>query len=221
MKKKIRQTILLLSATCLLAACGKKTEQTSTSSSAKTEQTSQTKSGTTTSQTATSSSVDQETESSQTTPAETTLSAETSHSQLQILPAIPIPAELVGKWQGQSPQARAIEVTIGADGSFTTYADFRLSEDEEGDYLIHTYTAQITDLVEYAPNHYLIRGAEGDSSALLPGLTGLGGRITPGFTLENGQYKVNMWGNPMEPEGEAIYDLVSEPHAYASLEKVE
>ncbi|MDX5038941.1 hypothetical protein SHY70_11815, partial [Streptococcus suis] len=146
---------------------------------------------------------------------------ETTHTQLLTLPATTIPDSLVGKWQGSSQQARNIEVTISADGTFTTYEDFRLSENEEGEHLIHTYTAKVTDLVEYAPNHYLIREAEGEYSALLPGMTGLGGRIAPGFILEGGQYKVVMWGNPADPAVEAKYNLVSEPNVFVTLDKVE
>ncbi|MEG3261323.1 hypothetical protein RFK17_01340 [Streptococcus suis] len=161
----------------------------------------------------------QETQNSQAE--ESILSTETTHTQLLTLPATTIPDSLVGKWQGSSQQARNIEVTISADGTFTTYEDFRLSENEEGEHLIHTYTARVTDLVEYAPNHYLIREAEGEYSALLPGMTGLGGRIAPGFILEGGQYKVVMWGNPADPAVEAKYNLVSEPNVFVTLDKVE
>lgn len=137
------------------------------------------------------------------------------------MPATTIPDNLVGKWQGSSQQARNVEVTISADGNFTTYEDFRLSEDEEGEQLIQTYTARVTDLVEYALNHYLIRGVDGEGSALLPGVTGLGGHIAPGFILEDGQYKVIMWGNPADPAVEAKYNLVSEPNVFVTLDKVE
>ncbi|HFU4218630.1 TPA: hypothetical protein ACGO8M_002065 [Streptococcus suis] len=234
MKKMINYSVLLLSVTCLLTACTSKTQEsksetaTSKTSQSSTKQTSSSQaSSSQETTTETSSSVEasqeeqqtQETQSSQAE--ESVLSTETTHTQLLTLPATTIPADLVGKWQGSSQQARYVEVTVSPDGTFTTYEDFRLSEDEEGDYLIHTYTGQITDLVEYSPNHYLIRGAEGDGSALLPGVTGLGGRIAPGFILEDGQYKVIMWGNPFDPSVEAVYDLVSEPHVFATLDKVE
>ncbi|HFI0449520.1 TPA: hypothetical protein ACGOY6_001761 [Streptococcus suis] len=234
MKKIFNYSVLLLSVTCLLTACTSKTQEsksetaTSKTSQSSTKQTSSSQaSSSEETTTETSSSVEasqeaqqtQETQSSQAE--ESVLSTETTHTQLLTLPATTIPADLVGKWQGSSQQARYVEVTVSPDGTFTTYEDFRLSEDEEGDYLIHTYTGQITDLVEYSPNHYLIRGAEGDGSALLPGVTGLGGRIAPGFILEDGQYKVIMWGNPFDPSVEAVYDLVSEPHVFVTLDKVE
>lgn len=237
MKKIFNYSVLLLSVTCLLTACTSKTQesksetatrktsqsstkQTSTAnSSSSVEKTSETSSSTDTSQQTEGSQENQDSQSSQAQ--ESVLSTETTHTQLLTLPATNIPDDLVGKWQGSSQQARNVEVTISADGTFTTYEDFRLSEDEEGEHLIQTYTAQITDLVEYAPNHYLIRGADGEGSALLPGVTGLGGRIAPGFILEDGQYKVIMWGNPFDPSVEAVYDLVSEPHVHVTLDKVE
>ncbi|HEP1810930.1 TPA: hypothetical protein VB894_001829 [Streptococcus suis] len=231
MKKIFNYSVLLLSVTCLLTACSAKKQKslteatTSKTTQASTKQTSSSKPAssqeTTTeaNSSAEASQQNQETQNSQVE--ESVLSTETTHTQLLTLPATTIPDSLVGKWQGSSQQARNIEVTISADGTFTTYEDFRLSENEEGEHLIHTYTARVTDLVEYAPNHYLIREAEGEYSALLPGMTGLGGRIAPGFILEGGQYKVVMWGNPFDSSIEAKYDLVSEPKALVTLEKAE
>ncbi|MEE3747100.1 hypothetical protein V2H31_09310 [Streptococcus suis] len=231
MKKIFNYSVLLLSVTCLLTACSAKKQKsqteatTSKTTQASTKQTSSSKPAssqeTTTeaNSSAEASQQNQETQNSQVE--ESVLSTETTHTQLLTLPATTIPDSLVGKWQGSSQQARNIEVTISADGTFTTYEDFRLSENEEGEHLIHTYTARVTDLVEYAPNHYLIREAEGEYSALLPGMTGLGGRIAPGFILEGGQYKVVMWGNPTDPAVEAKYNLVSEPNVFVTLDKVE
>lgn len=231
MKKIFNYSVLLLSVTCLLTACSAKKQKslteatTSKTTQASTKQTSSSKPAssqeTTTeaNSSAEASQQNQETQNSQVE--ESVLSTETTHTQLLTLPATTIPNSLVGKWQGSSQQARNIEVTISADGTFTTYEDFRLSENEEGEHLIHTYTARVTDLVEYAPNHYLIREAEGEYSALLPGMTGLGGRIAPGFILEGGQYKVVMWGNPFDSSIEAKYDLVSEPKVLITLEKAE
>ena len=231
MKKIFNYSVLLLSVTCLLTACASKKQEsksetaTSKTTQASTKQTSSSKSASsqeTTTEANSSAKASQQTQETQNSQAEeSVLSAETTHTQLLTLPATTIPDSLVGKWQGRSQQARNIEVTISADGTFTTYEDFRLSENEEGEHLIHTYTARVTDLVEYAPNHYLIRGAEGECSALLPGMTGLGGRIVPGFILEGGQYKVVMWGNPADSAVEAKYNLVSEPNVFVTLDKVE
>ncbi|HEM4107556.1 TPA: hypothetical protein U2B24_001479 [Streptococcus suis] len=231
MKKIFNYSVLLLSVTCLLTACSAKKQEsqteatTSKTTQASTKQTSSSKpasSQETTTEANSSAEASQQNQETQNSQAEESiLSAETTHTQLLTLPATTIPDSLVGKWQGSSQQARNIEVTISADGTFTTYEDFRLSENEEGEHLIHTYTAKVTDLVEYAPNHYLIREAEGEYSALLPGMTGLGGRIAPGFILEGGQYKVVMWGNPADPTVEAKYNLVSEPNVFVTLDKVE
>ncbi|MEI4378517.1 hypothetical protein [Streptococcus suis] len=231
MKKIFNYSVLLLSVTCLLTACASKMQEsksetaTRKTTQASTKQTSSSKpasSQETTTEANSSAEASQQNQETQNSQAEeSSLSTETTHTQLLTLPATTIPDSLVGKWQGSSQQARNIEVTISADGTFTTYEDFRLSENEEGEHLIHTYTAKVTDLVEYAPNHYLIREAEGEYSALLPGMTGLGGRIAPGFILEGGQYKVVMWGNPADPAVEAKYNLVSEPNVFVTLDKVE
>lgn len=231
MKKIFNYSVLLLSVTCLLTACSAKKQEsqteatTSKTTQASTKQASSSKpasSQETTTEANSSAEASQQNQETQNSQAEeSVLSTETTHTQLLTLPATTIPDSLVGKWQGSSQQARNIEVTISADGTFTTYEDFRLSENEEGEHLIHTYTARVTDLVEYAPNHYLIREAEGEYSALLPGMTGLGGRIAPGFILEGGQYKVVMWGNPTDPAVEAKYNLVSEPNVFVTLDKVE
>ncbi|HFI0266220.1 TPA: hypothetical protein ACGO38_000765 [Streptococcus suis] len=231
MKKIFNYSVLLLSVTCLLTACSAKKQEsqteatTSKTTQASTKQTSSSKpasSQETTTEANSSAEASQQNQETQNSQAEeSVLSTETTHTQLLTLPATTIPDSLVGKWRGSSQQARNIEVTISADGTFTTYEDFRLSENEEGEHLIHTYTARVTDLVEYAPNHYLIREAEGEYSALLPGMTGLGGRIAPGFILEGGQYKVVMWGNPADPAVEAKYNLVSEPNVFVTLDKVE
>lgn len=231
MKKIFNYSVLLLSVTCLLTACASKMQEsksetaTRKTTQASTKQTSSSKpasSQETTTEANSSAEASQQNQETQNSQAEESiLSTETTHTQLLTLPATTIPDSLVGKWQGSSQQARNIEVTISADGTFTTYEDFRLSENEEGEHLIHTYTAKVTDLVEYAPNHYLIREAEGEYSALLPGMTGLGGRIASGFILEGGQYKVVMWGNPADPAVEAKYNLVSEPNVFVTLDKVE
>lgn len=215
--KKI--AVVMLALTCLLIACSSKTQQSQSSSSTREQQ----QATTVTTSTETSSSAE---DTSQIEPVldsqsqENPLTSSTSHTQLLTLPASQIPTDLIGKWQGQSQQARHVEMTVGSDGTITTYEDFR-EDDEDEDYLVRTHTARITDLVEYSPNHYLIRSAEGDYSALLPGITGLGGRITPGFILKDGQYQVIMWGNPAEPTVEAEYDLLSEPSVRVTLTKTE
>ncbi|MGQ7563700.1 hypothetical protein ACTGYT_06835 [Streptococcus suis] len=244
MKKKITNGIILLSAAILLTACGKETTPaTSTKTSEKTEQISSSKKATdnsTKKKTDTSSS--QATESSATTT--TSSQAESSSSsnqtkqeeiasqpssttmtgdQLLALPSVALPTELVGTWTGTSPQARMVEVTVAADGTFTVTQDFRQSEDEEvTDWNVQHRTAVITDLISPKPNHYLVRKSTGDGVALLPGVTGIGGaggQLLPGFILENGQYKVIMQGVSTNPAFPTTIDLTAPAQIMATLNK--
>ncbi|HFI0119367.1 TPA: hypothetical protein ACGPB3_000018 [Streptococcus suis] len=227
MKKTLMKTVILLAASCLLVACSsKKQESQSSTSTSQTSQSSNTQTSTSSTETTTSSNVSTDTsqqsqENQSTQESESLVSSTTTHSQLLALPATSIPNDLVGKWQGSSQQARHIDMEVTADGTITVTNDFRQSEDEDASEFVQTFTATISDLVEYKPNHFIIRNAENQVSALLPGMTGLGGRITPGFILENGQYKVILWGNPMDASTEATYDLVTEPQVFVTLDKVD
>ncbi|HFU3799434.1 TPA: hypothetical protein ACGO0I_000444 [Streptococcus suis] len=227
MKKTLVKTVILLAASCLLVACSsKKQESQSSTSTSQTSQSSNTQTSTSSTETTTSSNVSTDTsqqsqENQSTQESESLVSSTTTHSQLLALPATSIPNDLVGKWQGSSQQARHIDMEVTADGTITVTNDFRQSEDEDASEFVQTFTATISDLVEYKPNHFIIRNAENQVSALLPGMTGLGGRITPGFILENGQYKVILWGNPMDASTEATYDLVTEPQVFVTLDKVD
>ncbi|HFI0035157.1 TPA: hypothetical protein ACGO97_000292 [Streptococcus suis] len=223
MKKTTMNALILLAASCLLVACSSKKQESQTNTS--TSQSSTTQTSTSSTETTTSSSVSTETsqqnqESQSSQGVESLVSSTTTHSQLLTLPATSIPNELVGKWQGSSQQARHIDMEVSADGTITVTNDFRQSEDESASEFVQTFTAKISDLVEYKPNHFIIRNAENQVSALLPGMTGLGGRITPGFILENGQYKVIAWVNPIDASVEATYDLVTEPQIFVTLDKV-
>ncbi|HFI0633616.1 TPA: hypothetical protein ACGO2G_000067 [Streptococcus suis] len=227
MKKTTMNALILLAASCLLVACSsKKQESQSSTSTSQTSQSSNTQTSTSSTETTTSSNVSTDTsqqsqENQSTQESESLVSSTTTHSQLLALPATSIPNDLVGKWQGSSQQARHIDMEVTADGTITVTNDFRQSEDEDASEFVQTFTATISDLVEYKPNHFIIRNAENQVSALLPGMTGLGGRITPGFILENGQYKVILWGNPMDASTEATYDLVTEPQVFVTLDKVD
>lgn len=223
MKKSALKTVILLATSCLLVACTSKKQEIQTNTS--TSQSSTTQTSTSSTETTTSSSVSTETsqqnqESQSSQGVESLVSSTTTHSQLLTLPATSIPNELVGKWQGSSQQARHIDMEVSADGTITVTNDFRQSEDESASEFVQTFTAKISDLVEYKPNHFIIRNAENQVSALLPGMTGLGGRITPGFILENEQYKVIAWVNPIDASVEATYDLVTEPQIFVTLDKV-
>lgn len=148
-----------------------------------------------------------------------------TYKQIQTLPSATIPPAAIGQWKGTSQQARNIDMSLSADGTITVTNDFRTSEDQPEENNIFTYTARITDLVEYKPNHFIVRQAEGDWSAILPGVTGLGGTIFPGFILENGQYNVVFFAKPATDDEEVrnnfTYDLESAPTVFATLDQVQ
>lgn len=250
MKKIFNYSVLLLSVTCLLTACAKestasqstktstsKTEQTSSSSKKSTESTastiqtsssqSETSNNNATNQSSTASETQASTTNSQaaeTNQAQINLAAIT-YKQIQTLPSATIPPAAIGQWKGTSQQARNIDMSLSADGTITVTNDFRTSEDQPEENNIFTYTARITDLVEYKPNHFIVRQAEGDWSAILPGVTGLGGTIFPGFILENGQYNVVFFAKPATDDEEVrnnfTYDLESAPTVFATLDQVQ
>ncbi|HFU3984699.1 TPA: hypothetical protein ACGO2X_000980 [Streptococcus suis] len=226
MKKTTMNALILLAASCLLVACSSKKQESQTTQSSTTQTSTSSTTVSSLTETTTSSSVSTETsqqnqESQSSQGVESLVSSTTTHSQLLTLPATSIPNDLVGTWQGSSQQARQIDMVVTADGTVTVTNDFRQNENQDANGLVQTFTAKISDLVEYKPNHFIIRNAENQVSALLPGMTGLGGRITPGFILENGQYKVILWGNPMDSSTEATYDLVTEPQVFVTLDKVD
>lgn len=222
MKTRIT-TLLLLSTPFLLWACSNKTSQSTATSSSQSVQAVASSTSKQANSSETEVAAGSQTQTSSSSEAGTTSSQASgiiSHEQLLALPATSLPEELIGTWVGSSQQARSVEVTISSDGTYTTTADYRTSDDEDEDFYVRTEVGQIIDLVEYKPNYYIIREGAGESSALRPGVTGLGGPITPGFILENGQYKVIFWGNAAGPEAKLTYDLETEPFVRATLEKV-
>ncbi|HFI0236180.1 TPA: hypothetical protein ACGOVC_001803 [Streptococcus suis] len=225
MKKTTMNALILLAASCLLVACSSKKQESQTTQSSTTQTSTSSTTVSSLTETTTSSSVSTETsqqnqESQSSQGVESLVSSTTTHSQLLTLPATSIPNDLVGTWQGSSQQARQIDMVVTADGTVTVTNDFRQNENQDANGLVQTFTAKISDLVEYKPNHFIIRNADSEIAALLPGMTGLGGRITPGFILENSQYKVILWGNPID-SSEAVYDLETEPTIHVTLNKLD
>ena len=104
-----------------------------------------------------------------------------------------VPSELVGVWKGRSPQAEEITMTIGADGSIWTQANFS-SYGEKSD------VKAVARAIKINQNLYRWELVSGEYSALTPGITGLGGigKAEPGFTLENGKFTPVMFTGPAD-----------------------
>ena len=104
-----------------------------------------------------------------------------------------VPSELVGVWKGRSPQAEEITMTVGADGSIWTQANFS-SYGEKSD------VKAVARAIKISQNLYRWELVSGEYSALTPGITGLGGigKAEPGFTLENGKFTPVMFTGPAD-----------------------
>lgn len=102
-----------------------------------------------------------------------------------------VPSELVGVWKGRSPQAEEITMTVGADGSIWTQANFS-SYGQKSD------VKAVARAIKISQNLYRWELVSGEYSALTPGITGLGGtgKAEPGFTLENGKFTPVMFTGP-------------------------
>ncbi|OFU69917.1 hypothetical protein HMPREF3108_09135 [Streptococcus sp. HMSC10A01] len=104
-----------------------------------------------------------------------------------------VPSELVGVWKGSSPQAEEITMTVGADGSIWTQANFS-SYGEKSD------VKAVARAIKISQNLYRWELVSGEYSALTPGITGLGGigKAEPGFTVENGKFTPVMFTGPAD-----------------------
>ena len=104
-----------------------------------------------------------------------------------------VPSELVGVWKGRSPQAEEITMTVGADGSILTQANFSsYGQKNDGN--------AVARAIKINQNLYRWELVSGEYSALTPGITGLGGtgKAEPGFTLENGKFTPVMFTGPAD-----------------------
>lgn len=104
-----------------------------------------------------------------------------------------VPSELVGVWKGRSPQAEEITMTVGADGSIWTQANFS-SYGQKSD------VKAVARAIKISQNLYRWELVSGEYSALTPGITGLGGigKAEPGFTVENGKFTPVMFTGPAD-----------------------
>ena len=187
MKKWTSLALLGLTSATLLIACGSKKEENS--SSVKETQTSMKSGQKKTNQSskkkntkATESSSEETTQSSQTTTASNTTSSDKATDSSQM-----VPAELVGTWTGTTEIAKDVQMTVAADGTVTTTANFYQADVNP----IRTATTRAKAVQASGNIYYWDTDEPGAFEALLPGIAGLGGanaKVKPGFILEEGHY---------------------------------
>ena len=187
MKKWTSLALLGLTSATLLVACGSKKEENS--SSVKETQTSMKSGQKKTNQSskkkntkATESSSEETTQSSQTTTASNTTSGDKATASSQM-----VPAELVGTWTGTTEIAKDVQMTVAADGTVTTTANFYQADVNP----IRTATTRAKAVQASGNIYYWETDEPGAFDALLPGIAGLGGanaKVKAGFILEEGHY---------------------------------
>ena len=187
MKKWTSLALLGLTSATLLVACGSKKEENS--SSVKETQTSMKSGQNKTNQSskkkntkATESSSEETTQSSQTTTASNTTSSDKATDSSQM-----VPAELVGTWTGTTEIAKDVQMTVAADGTVTTTANFYQADVNP----IRTATTRAKAVQASGNIYYWDTDEPGAFEALLPGIAGLGGanaKVKAGFILEEGHY---------------------------------
>lgn len=179
--------LLGLTSATLLVACGSKKEENS--SSVKETQTSMKSGQKKTNQSskkkntkATESSSEETTQSSQTTTASNTTSSDKATDSSQM-----VPTELVGTWTGTTEIAKDVQMTVAADGTVTTTANFYQADVNP----IRTATTRAKAVQASGNIYYWDTDEAGAFEALLPGIAGLGGanaKVKAGFILEEGHY---------------------------------
>ena len=187
MKKWTSLALLGLTSATLLVACGSKKEENS--SSVKETQTSMKSSQNKTNQSskkkntkATESSSEETTQSSKTTTASNTTSGDKATDSSQM-----VPVELVGTWTGTTEIAKDVQMTVAADGTVTTTANFYQADVNP----IRTATTRAKAVQASGNIYYWETDEPGAFDALLPGIAGLGGanaKVKAGFILEEGHY---------------------------------
>lgn len=187
MKKWTSLALLGLTSATLLVACGSKKEENS--SSVKETQTSMKSGQKKTNQSskkkntkATESSSEETTQSSQTTTASNTTSGAKATDSSQM-----VPTELVGTWTGTTEIAKDVQMTVAADGTVTTTANFYQADVNP----IRTATTRAKAVQASGNIYYWDTDEAGAFEALLPGIAGLGGanaKVKAGFILEEGHY---------------------------------
>ena len=98
-----------------------------------------------------------------------------------------VPEELVGTWTGTTETAKDVQMTVAADGTVTTTANFYQADMNP----IRTATARAKAVQASGNIYYWETDEPGALDALLPGISGLGGsnaKVKAGFILEEGHY---------------------------------
>lgn len=190
MKKWTSLALLALTSATLLVACGSKKEENS--SSVKETQTSMKSGQNKTNQSskkkntkATESSSEETTQSSQTS--QTTTASNTTSGDKATDSSQMVPAELVGTWTGTTEIAKDVQMTVAADGTVTTTANFYQADVNP----IRTATTRAKAVQASGNIYYWETDEPGAFDALLPGIAGLGGanaKVKAGFILEEGHY---------------------------------
>ena len=98
-----------------------------------------------------------------------------------------VPEELVGTWTGTTEIAKDVQMTVVADGTVTTTANFYQADLNP----IRTATTKAKAVQSSGNVYYWETDEPGAFDALLPGIAGLGGanmKVKAGFILEEGHY---------------------------------
>lgn len=190
MKKWTSLALLALTSATLLVACGSKKEENS--SSVKETQTSMKSGQNKTNQSSkkkntkeTESSSEETTQSSQTS--QTTTASNTTSGDKATDSSQMVPSELVGTWTGTTEIAKDVQMTVAADGTVTTTANFYQADVNP----IRTATTRAKAVQASGNIYYWETDEPGAFDALLPGIAGLGGanaKVKAGFILEEGHY---------------------------------
>ena len=195
MKKWTSLALLALTSASLLVACGSKKEeskssskeaQTTIKSSQKKAKASSEKKDTKTaeagSQEGSQTGSQGATNSGQTTKGSSSASTDKTTDSSQM-----VPEELVGTWTGTTEIAKDVQMTVAADGTVTTTANFYQADMNP----IRTATTKAKAVQASGNIYYWETDEPGAFDALLPGIAGLGGanaKVKAGFILEEGHY---------------------------------
>ena len=196
MKKWTSLAVLGLTSASLLVACGSKKEESN--SSAKEAQTTvkssqkkakaassgkkETKATEANSQEGAQAASQDAAKSGQTDTGSASASTDKSTDSSQM-----VPEELVGTWTGTTEIAKDVQMTVAADGTVTTTANFYQADLNP----VRTATTKAKAVQASGNVYYWETDEPGAFDALLPGIAGLGGanmKVKAGFILEEGHY---------------------------------